>query len=339
MDQHDRSEIEDHLRHQIEAYHDAGLAYAAVKLGLPETMGSDAWTAERLATALDVSAPHLFRMLRGLATLGLVETRPDETFALTAAGRSLAPGAHSTLREKLQIVVEQYWQPWAHLASCVQSGTPAFEQVFGAPIGDWRRDHHEHGAVFEAYLEGETFPHAQPIVEALDLSGAETVAEIGGAHGAFLAALLLAHPDVRGILMDTPHKLASARVYLQSHGLADRVGLAGGDPAEAVTVAADLYLLRAVLQQCGDASAEAILRNIREAMPDGARLVVIERLMPEHVADDPAAVMLDLHMMVISGGRARTRAEMEALLSRAGLEVSKVAAASSNLTLLEAAAA
>jgi hypothetical protein len=327
-------DAEDRLRRQIEAYHAAGLAYAAVKLGLPETMGADAWTAERLATALGVSAPHLFRMLRGLATLGLVDARPDDTFALTAAGRSLAPGAPSNLREKLLIVVEQYWQPWANVAACLKTGAPAFERVFGETVGDWRRAHPAHGATFDAYLARESFANAGSIIEALDLTGIETVADIGGGHGGLLAAILEARLELRGVLFDQPNTVAAAKPYLGSLGLGERVSSIGGDFLAAIPVEADIYLLKSVLQQWGDAGALAILSNCRQAMPDRARLVVIERLMPELPEDDPAAVMADLHMMVISGGRARTRAEIEALLEHAGLKISNVVAAGSGLTLI-----
>jgi hypothetical protein len=327
-------DAEDRLRRQIEAYHAAGLAYAAVKLGLPETMGADAWTAERLATALGVSAPHLFRMLRGLATLGLVDARPDDTFALTAAGRSLAPGAPSNLREKLLIVVEQYWQPWANVAACLKTGAPAFERVFGETVGDWRRAHPAHGATFDAYLARESFANAGSIIEALDLTGIETVADIGGGHGGLLAAILEARLELRGVLFDQPNTVAAAKPYLGSLGLGERVSSIGGDFLAAIPVEADIYLLKSVLQQWGDAGALAILSNCRQAMPDRARLVVIERLMPELPEDDPAAVMADLHMMVISGGRARTRAEIEALLEHAGLKISNVVATGSGLTLI-----
>jgi hypothetical protein len=327
-------DAEDRLRGQIEAYHAAGLAYAAVKLGLPETMGADAWTAERLATALGVSAPHLFRMLRGLATLGLVDARPDDTFALTAAGRSLAPGAPSNLREKLLIVVEQYWQPWANVAACLKTGAPAFERVFGETVGDWRRAHPAHGATFDAYLARESFANAGSIIEALDLTGIETVADIGGGHGGLLAAILEARLELRGVLFDQPNTVAAAKPYLGSLGLGERVSSIGGDFLAAIPVEADIYLLKSVLQQWGDAGALAILSNCRQAMPNRARLVVIERLMPELPEDDPAAVMADLHMMVISGGRARTRAEIEALLEHAGLKISNVVATGSGLSLI-----
>ncbi|HUU66998.1 MAG TPA: methyltransferase [Methyloceanibacter sp.] len=328
-------DAEARLRGQIEAYHETALAYACVKLGLPETMGSKAWTPEDLARRLDLSAPHLLRTLRGLVTIGLCEEQPGGSFTLTQSGHALAPDAHSTLREKLLIVVEQYSRPWANLAACVKTGTPAFDQTFGEPVGAWRRSHPEAGAVFEAYVEGETFAQAAPIVAALDLAGIKTAAEIGGGHGALLAAVLLAHPEVHGVLMDLPHKLAGARVYLQSDGLAGRVGLMGGDILEAVPAEADLYLLKSVLQQHGDDEARAILANCREAMKPGARLVVIERLLPERATDDPAAVMLDLHMMAITGGRARTKPEMEALLASAGLAPAAISLIDGGLSLID----
>jgi cyclopropane fatty-acyl-phospholipid synthase-like methyltransferase len=329
--------IEARLRTQIEAYHAAGLAYAAVKLGLPETMGVGTWTAERLAARLNVSAPHLSRMLHGLATLGLVAAQPDGTFVLTAAGASLAPGA-STLREKLLIVVEQYWQPWANVAASVKAGAPAFDRVFGKPVADWRRAHAEHGDAFDSYLARETYAQSGAILDALDLGGVRTVADLGGGWGGLLAAILEANPGLHGMLFDQPHTIDAAKTYLATLGLADRVSFVAGDFPTEIPVEADLYLLKSVLQQQDDAHAQTILETVRRAMPDRAKLIVIERLMPEEPADDPAAVMADLHMMVISGGRARTRAEIEALLEHAGLEVSNVATTGSGLALITATA-
>jgi hypothetical protein len=332
----DQDAIEDHLRRQIEAYHAAGLAYAAVKLGLAETMGADVWMAEHLATNLDVSAPHLRRLLLGLTTLGLVEAKSDDTFALTAAGKSLLPGAASNLREKLLIVVEQYWQPWANVATSVKIGAPAFDAIFGKPVGAWRQAHPEHGDAFDAYLARESYGHAGPILEALDLTHVETVADIGGGWGGLLAALLEANPALHGILFDQPHTIDAAKTYLAPFDLTDRVSFVAGDFLTEMPIEADLYLLKAVLQQQDDVHAQTILETMRRAMPDEAKLIVIERLMPERPADDPATVMADLHMMVISGGRARTQAELEALLARAGLPLSSISSTSGGLSLIEA---
>ena len=46
--------------------------------------------------------------------------------------------------------------------------------------------------------------------------------------------------------------------------------------------------------------------------------------------------MLDLHMMVVTGGRARTLEEVERLLAEANLALSRVHATSSGLSVVEA---
>ena len=71
-------------------------------------------------------------------------------------------------------------------------------------------------------------------------------------------------------------------------------------------------------------------------MPAHARFAIVERLLPEQTLDDPSAVMLDLHMMVITGGRARSLQEVERLLAEANLALSKVHATSSGLSVVEA---
>lgn len=329
--------FEERLRRQIEAYHESALLYAAVKLGLPDRMGKRRWAPEQLAHELSLSAPHLHRVLRGLCTIGLCEELKDGTFALSPLGQSLASGSPSRLAEKVEIVVEQYWQPWSNLVSSLQTGKPAFEQVFGMTVFDWRRTHAEQGAQFDSYVAKETLAQAGPIIEALDFSGAGTVADIGGGYGGLLAAILQAHPHLAGILFDRPPTIEAARSFLQSQGVADRVQLVGGDLFAGIPLQANLYLLKGVLQQWDDAEAVAILRNCRNAMPDGARLVIIELLLPERAADDPAAIMLDLHMMTITGGRARSLAQFEALLAQSGLSLSKVTATSSGLSIIEAA--
>jgi hypothetical protein len=119
----------------------------------------------------------------------------------------------------------------------------------------------------------------------------------------------------------------------------DKVVEIGGADAgllDKIPVEADLYLLNGVLQNYDDAGVAAILRNCRAAMREGARLAIIERLMPERPADDPAAIMLDLHMLVVTGGKARTEGEMKALLESAALAVNKVSLMESGLSLIEA---
>jgi SAM-dependent methyltransferase len=330
-------DFEERLGLKIAAYHDVALLHAAIVLGLPERMAKRGIQADALATELGGSAPHLNRLLRGLASLGICTEAPDGTFALAPQGRCLLPGAR--LRQKVEIVVAQYWRPWANLAASVTTAKPAFEQVFGQTVVDWRRDHAGAGALFDSYLTHEALAHAPAIAAVLDLAGVKSVADVGGGYGGLLAGLLQANENLRGILFDRPYRIEAALPFLQAQGVADRVERIGGDLLTAIPVEADLYVLNGVLQQWDDASARAILANCRKAMPHGARLAIVERLLPEQAADDPAAIMLDLHMMAITGGRVRGLGEFEAMLSDAGFGHVEAKPMPSGLSVIAAVAA
>jgi hypothetical protein len=330
-------DFEERLGLKIAAYHDAALLHAAIVLGLPEKMERRGIPADALATELGLPAPHLHRLLRGLASLGICAEAPDGTFALTADGRCLLPGAR--LRQKVEIVVAQYWRPWANLAAAVATATPAFEQIFGQSVSDWRRDHAEAGALFDSYRAQEAHAQAADIAATLDLAEVESVADLGGGYGGLLAGILQANRNLRGILFDRPHLIEAASPFLKAQGVADRVERIGGDLLTGVPVDADLYVLAGVLQQWDDAHARAILANCRKAMPQGAKFAVVERLLPEQAGDDPAAIMLDLHMMAITGGRVRSLAKLEAMLSDAGFVHAETRPTRSGLFVIAAVAA
>ena len=70
-----------------------------------------------------------------------------------------------------------------------------------------------------------------------------------------------------------------------------------------------------------DDDALRILRVCRAAMGPGARLLIVDAILPERAVDQPAAIRMDLHMLMLLGARERTEAEFGALLARAGFEL------------------
>jgi hypothetical protein len=60
-------------------------------------------------------------------------------------------------------------------------------------------------------------------------------------------------------------------------------------------------------------------------MAPDARLLILERMVPELVGpDDAPTLLVDLLMLLVTGGRERTEREFAALLDAAGLELCSV---------------
>ena len=139
---------------------------------------------------------------------------------------------------------------------------------------------------------------------------------------------------MQGLLFDLPHVVERAREKLEQAGLADRCRFEGGSFFESVPSGADSYLLRHIIHDWDDGRSLTILKNIREVIPDDGRLLIVEAVIPP--GNDPfPAKFLDLTMLVIPGGKERTREEYEALYAEAGFTLSQIVPTSTDMSVIE----
>jgi hypothetical protein len=126
------------------------------------------------------------------------------------------------------------------------------------------------------------------------------------------------------VLFDQPHVVERAREWLQTEGVAARCEFVGGDFFTSVPPGGGVYLLSRVLHDWDDAAAVRILTNCHRAMADGGTLLLVEAVLPERARDHPAAIRMDLHMLVLSTGRERTATEFDRLLAAGGFRMTRV---------------
>jgi trans-aconitate methyltransferase len=157
-----------------------------------------------------------------------------------------------------------------------------------------------------------------------DLAGVRHLVDVGGGNGALLEDVLNRYPELTGTLLERADAVAAARTRLDAAGLTDRVTLVEGDFFDGVPVGADAYVLARVLHNWNDEHALDILARVHAAAAPGARLYVLEEILPDDPASTPAAGMVDLLMLVTLEGFDRAADEYRALLVKAGFTVTSV---------------
>jgi hypothetical protein len=168
------------------------------------------------------------------------------------------------------------------------------------------------------------------------------IVDVGGGNGALLLSVLERHPGIRGSVFELPHVVEHARENIAAADLAGRCDVVEGNALKSVLAGADAYIVKGVIHGRDDTEAVSIYRNCRNAMPAHARLLVMERVLPERIDPDDARnranVLMDINMMLMSpGGRERTEAEHRRLLLQAGLQIEHVIHTPSPLAIIEAA--
>ena len=291
--------------------------YAAAALGVADQLMAGPAAAEVLAERTGAHPPSLRRLLRTLAGVGVFTEPEPGLFALTPLGQTLASGQPGSMREVAIMFMETHYAPFGDLIHTIRAGQPAAEHFYHQPFFGWLSDHPEQASRFTAAMASLTGGFKTAAIAALPLDGVRTIVDVGGADGTVLAAILTAHPDMRGVLFDLPRVVTAASRTLASYGVDDRVECVGGDFLHSVPSGGDVYLASLVLHDWPDDQARSVLANIAAAGGSGARLLLLEFVVPP--GDTPhMSKISDLNMLAMMGGKERTEAEWREFLTAAG---------------------
>jgi hypothetical protein len=312
--------------------------FALVTLGVPDALGTKAHAPEAIAPQLGADAARLRRLLRALASVGVVAEDARGRFRLTPLGRTLRSAERGSVRDFALMIVANYnWRSWSRLVDSLRTGQTAFDLEFGQPIFEYLKTHPEDDRQFSASMASISGTENDAVARAYPFGRHQKLVDVGGAHGHLLAAILKRHKKLRGVLYDQPQVVAGAPAsgFVGAPGVRERCEIAGGSFFDSVPVGADAYLLKYIVHDWDDAKCARILGHCRDAMTAGGRVLVVDRVIrPGNGAD--WSKWLDINMMVGPGGQERTRPEFAALFAASGLRLVKVHRTAAPLSILEA---
>lgn len=267
-------------------------------------------SAATIAAAAGVNADALHRMLRLLAMNGIFQFS-DGGWSHTPASALLRNDHPQSMRAFAAMIGDDInWTSLGAMSHTLATGEPATRQVHPGGIWGYYAEHQDLARQFDAAMTAKSHGDIALLLATLDMAGVSAVADIAGGRSHFLAKILDAHPQLRGILFDQPDVIANAIDH-------PRMTKAAGSFFEGGLPAADLYLMTHILHDWSDQDSIAILRNLRKVAPEGAKLVVYEFALPEGPEQHPSKA-IDIVMLTVAGGRERTAKEYAALFAAAG---------------------
>ncbi|MDQ1452969.1 MAG: hypothetical protein QOK38_2835 [Acidobacteriaceae bacterium] len=314
---------------------------AAARLGVADALGDAERSASEVATACKADPSSMYRLLRAMAALGLLNETSPKHFRLTALGRPLRRDVPDSAWAAVVFWADLLANFWSQLGECVRTGQNGAQVMEQAGIASRWSQEPEAGSIFRAVMGTSPAEDYAPIVDAWPFPASGVVADLGGGGGALIRAALERHPNLRGMLVDRDASIDAAAAHFKSTPLADRCELIAADLSETVPPGADVYMLKHVLHGYTDDKAVAILRHCRDLVPAEGSLLVIEFVLPD-VVSGPAPelvsrFMSDLNMLAVTSGRERSEHEWRQLLEEAGFALTRnVPVPKMDVSILEA---
>jgi hypothetical protein len=268
-------------------------------------------------------------MLRLMAAHGIFQ-HDGPGFRHTPASRLLRSDHPASMRALVAMMgLPIFEATFDRLEYSARTGSPAIEAV--EPKGFWAylQDHPDEAGMFDEAMTAKAAAEIAAVLEAYDFTGFATIADIGGGRGHLVRRILEGAPAAHGVLFDRPQVIEALDF---DH---DRLTPVAGDFFCDPLPAADAYLLMDVIHDWPDAECVTILRGIRAAAAPGAKVLVIENVLPEDGAD-PRGAALDIIMLAMAGGRERTAARLGELLRTCGFGDAAVIPTKGRLRIVEA---
>ena len=288
---------------------------------------------EHLAKASKTHEPSLYRILRFLASHGVfreTENRHFDHTPLSAALRTDAPGSFRAGAQMFHHI----FAGWNGLHHSIQTGEPAFDKVYGAPIFDYIQAHPELGPVFDAGMTSFNCYETTAMLDAYDFTGINVLADIGGGNGSLISAILERYPKMKGILYDLGHVGERAKKNLKAAGLADRCTVMEGSFFESIPAGADAYLFRHIIHDWTDQQCAQILGHCRKVIPANGKLLIADCVVPPGNTLCPAKD-IDMIMLAFPGGQERTEAQFRSLLKSSGFELKSITPTKTMISVIE----
>jgi hypothetical protein len=309
---------------------------AAATLGIADHLTGKPRSIEDLAELTSTDPDSLYRLLRALSSNGVFLELENKRFAATPLSATLRSDSPASLRSfAMSEVGGCHYRAWGSIEDAVRTGRTSFDTVFGTDAWTWYRANQEEFAVFNDSMTRVTEVVVAGVLDVYDFSGYRKVVDVGGGHGRMLASILGANPAARGVLMDQPGVVEEARALLSGGSLDGRVEFAPGDFFESVPEGGDLYTMKWIIHDWEDERSIRILRNIRKAMVPHGRVLLVETVL--NGRNEPGfGPLMDLNMLVMTGGRERTAGEFDALFREAGLRLRTITPTPTPMSVIEA---
>jgi O-methyltransferase domain len=267
------------------------------------------------------------RLMRCCASLGLMDSNDGVHYTGTSLLDTLNKGAPNSLHS---LAISQsapgHWLPWGRFPEAVRTGEHQVKAAHGDPtIFDYFAKHSGEASAFTQSMTNLSIASAVDVAAVLDTKDVALALDVGGASGHVVRAMMKVNPELWGGVFDLPGVVSAAADAAQADGLSDRFAAIGGNFFEEVPPA-DLYVLKYIMHDWDDASCVRILRNCRQSLAEGGRVVLVDHLVGD-IGEPGIAPLMDMNMLDMTGGREREMSEFDALFAAAGLRRVKVSRA------------
>lgn len=289
--------------------------YAIASLGIADKLAKKPMTLKELAKTTHTYPDHLGRLMRAVSAFGFFAIDHENRYTMTEAAKVFLADDEDTILDWI-LFAGSHWNILDYSVEVISEGTTGSELAYGKRLYDKLAENPSLESTFFRGMGHWTRRQAKQIVRSYNFSGLPNICDVGGGSGWLLFEILNRYPEANGTLFDRENMIKRAEEHVPSADVGARCSFVSGDFFKDVPIDRDAYMLKTILRDWNDENCATILRNCRDAMVSESRVLIVDA-----IAKERRTLLLDLQLMFLIGGKARTHEEYESLLDDCGLYI------------------
>ncbi len=251
------------------------------------------------------------RLLNALVSLGFLTKQNQLFFNTDESFTFLSKKSPEYLGGLMH--TNHLWNTWSNLTQVVKTGNSAHPDEINERGGEWLFS-------FINAMHDRAKKHAPQQLENVDLTGIQSVLDIGGGSGAYSMEFISKKSELQATVFDLPNVVPITRKFIDKEGFSSTIKTHTGDyTTDELPKGFDLVFLSAVIHSNPLEVNRDLIRKCYSALNKNGKIIIMDWIMNKDRTQPLTGAVFAINMLVgTEAGDCFTDEEVTEMLSDAG---------------------
>jgi len=301
------------IREIASSFQKSRILLSAFELDIFSNIDKDGKTCTQVADNLHLDEHACERLLNALVSMDFLAKRNNLFFNTLESFTFLSKKSSDYLGGLMHS--NHLWNTWSNLTTVVKTGKSAHPAEINERGDDWLFS-------FINAMHDRAKKQAPQQVSNIDLSGINSILDVGGGSGAFSMEFVSRKPVVEATVFDLPNVVPITKKFIDKEGFTGKIKTQAGDyTIDELPTGFDLVFLSAIIHSNPAEINQKLIRKCFKALNRNGKIIIQDWIMNNDRTQPTSGAIFAINMLVgTEAGDCFTEAEVVEMLNNAGFK-------------------
>ena len=301
------------IREFVASFQKSRILLSGFELDIFTNIEDSGSPSSQIANTLNLNEHACERLLNGLVSLGFLTKQNQIYFNTDESSTFLSRKGSDYLGGLMHS--NHLWNTWSNLTEVVRTGKSAHPAEINERGDEWLFS-------FITAMHDRAMKQAPQQLRKIDLSGINTMLDIGGGSGAYSMAFISLKPDMEATVFDLPNVVPITKQFIDKEGFSDKIKIYTGDyTVDELPQGFDMLFLSAIIHSNSLEVNKDLIRKCFRALNTNGKIIIQDWVMNNDRTQPASGAIFAINMLVgTEAGDCFTELEVTDMLEDAGFK-------------------